>query len=94
MTVVTVTVNQWHIKKNAERTKGNELPVICVNVYEWSRFWYEEGVLRREWGPKVGPTRHYYYEYRPLYGMVSAVIHDPVNKTPCGASCWMEYRHG
>jgi len=70
MTVVTVTVNQWHIKDNS--TNGTNKPVICVNRYE---------------GVKVGETEHH-HDYEMPAGFM---VYDPVNKTPCGASCWMEY---
>jgi len=87
MTVVTVTVNQWHIKANA--TEGTNLPVICVNRYQWvdvSRGPFGDR-LTRVWGPKIGETEHH-YDYDVPAGHM---IYDPVNKTPCGASCWMEY---
>lgn len=79
--VITVTVNQWRIKSNAE-TGSNE-PVICVNTYAYKR----DG----RWGPKIEPTRHY-SQYTPPAGKVE-VVYDPINKTPCGASCWMEIDH-
>lgn len=79
--VTTVTVNQWRIKSNAET--GQNEPVICVNTYAYKR----DG----RWGPQIEPTRHY-DQYTPPEGKVK-VVHDPVNKTPCGASCWMEIEH-
>jgi len=84
--ITTITVNQWHIKWNAENPDAEQKPVICVNHYEFER----DGV----WGPKIGITEHYdeygisAYE-RSRRGKVR-VKYDPVNKTPCGASCWME----
>ena len=87
MPVVTVTVNQWHVKSNA--TEGTNLPVICVNRYEWTEQASDAvgNVLRRFWGPKIGETEHHY----DLDVPAGCMIYDPVNKTPCGASCWMEY---
>ena len=86
MTVVTVTVNQWHIKDNS--TKGTNKPVICVNRYEGVDVYYdEEGRVGRDWGNKVGETEHH-HDYEMPAGFM---VYDPVNKTPCGASCWMEY---
>lgn len=86
MTVVTVTVNQWHIKSNA--TEGTNLPVICVNRYEWVKAGFDGfGKVQRTWGPKIGETEHW-FDYDVPAG---TMMYDPVNKTPCGASCWMEY---
>ena len=86
MTVVTVTVNQWHIKDNS--TNGTNKPVICVNRYKGVAVYYdEEGRVRRAWGNKVGETEHH-HDYEMPAGFM---VYDPVNKTPCGASCWMEY---
>lgn len=88
MAVVTVTVNQWHIKHNAENPDDPK-PVVCINRYEDVHVSIEMGRVKREWGDKIGETEHYFdfttYE-APMH-----VIYDPVNKTPCGASCWMEY---
>lgn len=85
--ITTITVNQWRIKSNAE-TGANE-PVICVNHYEWvERIATPDGKCGRRWGPKMGETsHHHYYDH---VGLMS-VIYDPEFKTPCGASCWMEY---
>lgn len=83
MPVITVTVNQWRIEWNAE-TGANE-PVICVNTYASKG--YDNGVPI--WGDKIGETEHY-HEYVPTGAIRTAVQYDPVNKTPCGASCWME----
>ena len=87
MAVVTITVNQWHIKTNA--TEGTNLPVICVNRYEWVDVNRGQNGdrLTRGWGPKIGETEHY-FDYEVPAGFM---VYDPVNKTPCGASCWMEY---
>ena len=85
MTVVTITVNQWHIKDNA--TKGTNKPVICVNRYEYVKVTVINGVIPRDWGPKVGETEHH-FDYSVPAGYM---MYDTVNKTPCGASCWMEY---
>ncbi|WFG40859.1 hypothetical protein ParaKuw1_00026 [Paracoccus phage ParKuw1] len=87
MPVVTVTVNQWHIKENA--TEGTHKPVICVNIYDYVRKVYnaDGSLMKRDFGPKIGETQHYYNFDVPGGEM----IYDPVNKTPCGASCWMEF---
>ena len=85
MSVVTVTVNQWHIKSNA--TEGTNLPVICVNRYRNCAVFEGSQGITRVWGPKIGETEHHYDFSVPAGHMV----YDPVNKTPCGASCWMEY---
>lgn len=85
MPVVTVTVNQWHIKSNA--TEGTNLPVICVNRYEYVKVMMIDGLIYRDWGQKIGETEHHYDFSVPAGHM----LYDPVNKTPCGASCWMEY---
>ena len=85
MSVVTVTVNQWNIKSNA--TEGKNLPVICVNRYEYVKVRMIDGVIYRDWGRKIGETEHYFDCSVPAGHMV----YDPVNKTPCGASCWLEY---
>lgn len=95
MTVVTITVNQWRIKSNAE-TGANE-PVICVNRYEWvkSGFNRRTGETWRKWGPKIGETEHYHDFVLPIYADAENVrtIYDPVNKTPCQASCWMQFNY-
>lgn len=83
--IETVTVNQWHIKSNA--TEGTHLPPICINRYEYVRPLMIDGEMVRDWGVKVGETRHRFAYDVPAGRMV----YDPVNKTPCGASCWMEY---
>lgn len=89
MTVVTYTVNQWHIKHNAENPDDLK-PVVCVNSYEWCYLDYVTAdTFIRRWGPKVGETEHH-YDLLDIPGPVD-IIYDPVNKTPCGASCWMEY---
>lgn len=85
MAVTTVTVNQWNIKANA--TEGKNLPVICVNRYEYVKVMMIDGVIYRDWGPKIGETEHHYDFSVPAGHM----MYDPVNKTPCGVSCWMEY---
>jgi len=76
--VTTITVNQWVIKSNAEN--GENEPVLCVNTYK-GRF--PDG----SWGEKVGETVHL-HEVDVL--VPSKVVFDPINKTPCGASCWMQ----
>jgi len=82
--ITTITVNQWRIKSNAE-TGANE-PVVCVNTYA-----YRKG---NRWGPQVTATEHYHDFNVSEQGASNVkVVHDPVNKTPCGASCWMEYEH-
>lgn len=95
MAVVTVTVNQWRIKSNAE-TGANE-PVICVNryefVFEYPAYDYEkeEYALRRIWGPQIGETEHHHELFLPSHAESVRTIYDPENKTPCQASCWMQY---
>lgn len=86
MPVVTVTVNQWHIKDNAGKYRSERKPVICVNIYEWMTVDHF-GV--REWGPKIADTQHY-HQYDVPGGQM---VYDPEYKTPCGASCWMEYTY-
>lgn len=78
--ITTITVNQWRVKSNAET--GADEPVICVNHYE-----YRDD---HTWGPKVGETEHHHELDIPT---ASWVVYDPLNKTPCGASCWMEVNH-
>ena len=80
--VTTVTVNQWRIKENAEQ--GLDQPTICVNTYEYRS--PEDGGYGVTWGPRVGDTRHFH----DLDVPTGRMIYDPVNKTPCGASCWMQ----
>jgi len=76
--VTTITVNQWRIADNAKN--GTNDPVLCVNTYA-----YRNGT---EWGKKIGETVHCNtYEYE---GNIK-VVYDPANKTPCGASAWMEH---
>ena len=87
MPVVTITVNQWRIKYNAE-TVANE-PVICVNHYKWA---YPLGG-ERLWGPKIGDTEHHYDFVLPEGAKNVRTIYDPVNKTPCQASCWMQFNY-
>lgn len=95
MPVVTITVNQWRIKSNAE-TGANE-PVVCVNHYEWAGV--REGILKedspilRVWGPKIGETEHYHDFVLPTGAENVRTIYDPVNKTPCQASCWMQFNY-
>lgn len=95
MPVVTITVNQWRIKSNAE-TGANE-PVVCVNHYKYTCCYTEydvekaEVVQRRSWGPKIGETEHYHDFVLPTGAENVRTIYDPVNKTPCGASCWMQF---
>lgn len=96
--VTTITVNQWRVKSNAE-TGSNE-PVICVNTYAFKKVHHSsvynhktgdyEPYNRVEWGPKIGETEHY-HNYYPKYP--TTVRYDPINKTPCEASCWMEMTH-
>lgn len=93
MPVVTITVNQWRIKSNAE-TGANE-PVICVNHYAGTN----PGVNRktgktwRTWGPKIGETEHYHDYVLPADAYNVRTIYDPVHKTPCQASCWMQFSY-
>lgn len=75
--ITTITVNQWHIRDNAEG--GAQKPVLCVNTYHRNR----DG----SFGEKVGETVHM-NEVDIL--VPSKVVYDPINKTPCGASCWMQ----
>lgn len=103
MPVVTITVNQWRIKSNAE-TGAND-PVVCVNHYEWVCVnHYEwvgvrEGIIKddspilRGWGPKIGETEHYHDFVLPAGAENVRTIYDPVNKTPCQASCWMQFNY-
>lgn len=87
--IKTFTVNQWHIKHNAENPDA-KLPVVCVNCYtgvEVERNTYGK-VVGRTWGEQVGHTEHYYDI--AVLGDDVQVIYDPMNKTPCGASCWMQ----
>lgn len=93
MPVVTITVNQWRIKSNAET--GENEPVVCVNHYEWvdvhvGIFW---GRPSRVWGPKIGETEHYHDFVLPSDAQDVRTIYDPVNKTPCQASCWMQFNY-
>lgn len=78
MTITTITINQYRIKENASLPPEDRLPVICVNRYA-----FHEGTT---WGPKIGETEHY-HEFPITAG---TTVYDPVNKTPCGASCWVE----
>lgn len=86
MMIETITVNQWRVKDNAARLpEGVPLePVVCVNRYEF------RDPATGEWGPKIGETEHHHE--MPVKGDEVTVVYDPVNKTPCGASCWMEVR--
>lgn len=87
MPVATITVKQGRIKSNAET--GAKLPVVCVNHYEWS--YSLRGV--RLWGPKIGETEHYHDFVLPDGAENVRTIYDPVNKTPCEASCWMQFNY-
>lgn len=87
MPVVTITVNQWRIKSNAET--GADEPVVCVNHYEWS--YSLRGA--RLWGPKIGETEHWHDFVLPVDAENVRTIYDPVNKTPCQASCWMQFNY-
>ncbi len=87
--IKTFTVNQWHIKHNAENPAA-KLPVVCVNKYaslEETRNEYGK-VTSRKWGEQLGHTEHFYDI--DVIGDEVRVIYDPENKTPCGASCWMQ----
>ena len=79
-TIVTITVNRWRIKSNAET--GASEPVLCVNEYD--------GLL---YGRKIGETRHYHAFAIPADAVNVQVKYDPENKTPCGASCWMQFEY-
>lgn len=93
MPVVTITVNQWRIKSNAET--GAREPVICVNTYEWVSVREFGGNTEiRLWGPKIGETEHYHDFVLPEGAENVRTIYDPVNKTPCQASCWMQFSYG
>lgn len=87
--VVTLTVNVWRIKEN-ETGEGPRQPVLCLNRYEWVRSGFNKktGKVWRKWGPKVGETEHWFDLDIPE----STMIYDPINKTPCGASCWAEWK--
>ena len=93
MPVVTITVNQWRIKSNAE-TGANE-PVICVNHYEWVKSGFNRKAANgwRKWGPKIGETEHWHDFVLPADAENVRTIYDPVNKTPCRASCWMQFNY-
>ena len=92
MPVVTITVNQWRIKSNAE-TGAND-PVICVNHYEWTaEFPDHNGTAVRGWGSNIGETQHYHVFVLPTDAKNVRTIYDPVNKTPCQASCWMQFNY-
>lgn len=92
MPVVTITVNQWRIKSNAE-TGANE-PVVCVNRYEWVSERMLMGKIEfRLWGPKIGETEHYHDFVLPVDAEDVRTIYDPENKTPCQASCWMQFNY-
>ena len=92
MPVVTITVNQWRIKSNAET--GTNEPVVCVNYYEWVKtgFNRKTGKVWRIWGPKIWETAHCHAFVLPADARNVQTIYDPVNKTPCGASYWVEYK--
>jgi len=78
--VTTTTVNQWAVKRNAEKGEGEERePVICVNSYSHRN---PDGT----WGDRVAAPQHFHSIDVPN----STVVYDPVNKAPCGASCWMQ----
>lgn len=94
MPVVTITVNQWRIKSNAET--GAREPVICVNTYEYVKVLFaNNGTTEtvREWGPKIGETEHYHDFIIPDGAYNIRTVYDPVNKTPCQASCWMQFHY-
>ena len=80
--IVTVTINQWVIKANQEHGKND--PVICVNKYV--------EVPGERFGPKWGETLHSDELVIPDCAQEVRVIHDSQHKTPCGASCWIEFR--
>lgn len=75
--IKTITINQWRIADNAKN--ADNLPVICVNTYE--------NKVRGVFGPKIGDTEHFHTLSLPE---AAQVVYDPINKTPCGASCWIE----
>ena len=81
--LTTVTVNQWVIKSNAEN--GENKPAVCLNTYVDRD--------RSDWGEHVAGPTHVHEHEIPLTATDVKVVHDPINKTPCGASCWMEYKH-
>jgi hypothetical protein len=93
--ITTVTVNQWRIKSNAET--GADEPVLCVNKYTGRHFIPTDQCILDlklvyiggRWGWKIGDTRHT-NSYEHTNGDSVQVFYDPVNKTPCGASAWME----
>jgi hypothetical protein len=94
--ITTVTVNQWRIKSNAET--GADEPVLCVNkytgvldptTYAFSVAYHDLVYVGGRWGWKIGDTRHTNY-YERTNGDSVRVFYDPLHKTPCGASAWME----
>lgn len=89
MPVVTITVNQWRIKLNAET--GANGPVVCVNHYEYGGISGDSDT--RVWGPKIGETEHYHDFVLPVGAENVRTIYDPVNKTPCEASCWIQFNY-
>lgn len=89
--VTTITVNQWHIKHNAENPDDPK-PVVCVNTYRNCAVFNGSQGVTRVWGPKVGLTVH--YNDFDVVGENVRVVYDPINKTPCGASCWMQVEGG
>ena len=44
-------------------------------------------------GPKIGETEHYHDFVLPADAENVRTIYDPVNKTPCQASCWMQFNY-
>lgn len=86
--VLTLTVNQWNIKHNVENPDDPK-PVLCINQYEFCHVHRDEQnkVVRRVWGKQIGDTEHHYELPILIPGWMT---YDPVNKTPCGASCWFE----
>ena len=73
--------------------------MVCVNpyeyTYEYTDYDYEkaEFVQKRVWGPKIGETVHYHDFVLPTDAENVRTIYDPVNKTPCQASCWMQFNY-
>lgn len=91
--VTTITVNVWHVQENAKLIEAGETdplklkPVFCLNTYAGVR-WVNG---KRVWGTKLERTRHMHS--LSLIPDSNSAEYDPFNKTPCGASAWIEYWH-
>lgn len=80
--LITITINQWHIKHNEENPDSPK-PPVCINVYR-----SEPETEGSRWGAKYGQTLHTWET--PFLYTHSRVVYNPEDKTPCGASCWLE----